>query len=130
MSDYPRDHDAVMRAQMAAMPLFARPAPRPAQVIDLPIRCAVSPEVRIRAGSQRWDLLRQYVEHGPLTNEQAGDLSGLSEKKSCCYWKRCSELLEAGLIEDTGEERRSEVGEMQRVCRVTAKGMAVIRGGA
>ncbi len=130
MSDYPRDHDAVMRAQIADLPLFAcQPATRE-RSIDVPIRCSVSPEVRIRAGSQRWDLLRQYVEHGPLTNEQAGDLSGLSEKKSCCYWKRCSELLEAGYIEATGEERRSEVGEMQRVCRVTAKGLAVIRGEA
>lgn len=109
------------------LPLFAaRHEPR----IDLPIRCAVSKEVVVRAGSQRWDLLRQYVEHGPLTNEQAGDLSGLSEKKSCCYWKRCGELLDAGYIEATGEERRSQAGEMQRVCRVTAKGREIIHGGA
>lgn len=27
MSDYPRDPDAVMRAQMASMPLFSQPAP-------------------------------------------------------------------------------------------------------
>jgi hypothetical protein len=121
VSDYLPD----IYQRVADLPLFAAVRDRS---IDLPIRCAVSAEVRVRAGSQRWDLLRQYVEHGPLTNEQAGDLSGLSKKKSCCYWKRCSELLVAGYIEDTGEERRSEVGEMQRVCRVTAKGRAVIRG--
>lgn len=104
------------------LPLFAaRPQPR----IDLPIRCAVSKEVVVRAGSQRWALLMQYLTYGPLTNEQAGDLAGLSEKKGCCYWKRCSELLEHGYIEDTGEERRSQAGEMQRVCRLTAKGRSL-----
>jgi hypothetical protein len=106
-----------------ALPLFAAVERK----IELPIRCAVSKELRIRAGSQRWTLLRQYVEHGPLTNEQAGDLSGLSEKKSCCYWKRCGELLQHGYLADTGVEVRSQVGEMQRVCRVTDKGLAAIQ---
>jgi hypothetical protein len=105
------------------MPLFAAAERK----IELPIRCAVSKELRVRAGSQRWELLLQYVEHGPLTNEQAGDLSGLSEKKSCCYWKRCGELLEHGYIADTGEKRRSQCGEMQRICRVTDKGLQAIR---
>lgn len=89
----------------------------------------VSDDLRIRSGSQRWELLKQYVEHGPLTNEQAGDLSGLSEKKSCCYWKRCSELLKHGYLEDTGTEIVSQVGEMQRVCRVTSKGVNAIKNG-
>jgi hypothetical protein len=111
---------------LADMPLFAAADRK----VELPIRCAVSKELRVRAGSQRWDLLRQYVEHGPLTNEQAGDLSGLSAKKSCCYWKRCGELLEHGYIADTGEQRRSQAGEMQRICRVTDKGLQAIQGGA
>jgi hypothetical protein len=109
-----------------ALPLFAAAERK----IELPIRYAVSKELRIRAGSQRWTLLRQYVEHGPLTNEQAGDLSGLSEKKSCCYWKRCGELLQHGYLADTGVEIRSQVGEMQRVCKVTDKGLAAIQGGS
>ena len=113
--------------QNCDLPLFAA---RPEQKVELPIRGNVSKELRVRAGSQRWNLLRQYVEHGPLTNEQAGDLAGLSEKKGCCYWKRCGELLEAGYIEATGDERRSQAGEMQRVCRVTDKGRAIIQGGA
>lgn len=104
------------------MPLFAHAK----REIDLPIPSSVSRELRVRAGSQRWELLRQYVIHGPLTNEQAGDLSGLSDKKSCCYWKRCGELLEHGYIEATGEHRKSNVGEMQRVCRATVKGREAI----
>jgi hypothetical protein len=108
------------------LPLFAAADRK----VELPIRCAVSKELRVRAGSQRWELLRQYVEHGPLTNEQAGDLSGLSDRKGCCYWKRCGELLEHGYIADTGEQRRSQAGEMQRICRVTDKGLETIQGGA
>ena len=111
MIDYSDDYDA-------DMPLFSH-AGR-----------SVSEDLRIRAGSQRWELLKKYVEHGPLTNEQAGDLSGLSGKKSCCYWKRCSELLKHGYLEDTGTEIVSQVGEMQRVCRVTSKGITAIKGGA
>jgi hypothetical protein len=107
-----------------ALPLFA--AAR--RSVELPIHGEVSDDLRIRSGSQRWELLKQYVEHGPLTNEQAGDLSGLSGKKSCCYWKRCSELLKHGYLEDTGTEIVSQVGEMQRVCRVTSKGIAAIKG--
>lgn len=107
-----------------SLPLFAAAA----RNIDLPIHGEVSDDLRIRAGSQRWELLKQYVKHGPLTNEQAGDLSGLSAKKSCCYWKRCSELLQHGFLEDTGIEIVSQVGEMQRVCRVTSKGIAAIKG--
>jgi hypothetical protein len=110
---------------LADMPLFAAADRK----VELPIRCAVSKELRVRAGSQRWELLRQYVEHGPLTNEQAGDLSGLSERKGCCYWKRCGELLEHGYIADTGEQRRSQAGEMQRICRVTDKGLALLSSG-
>ena len=119
MSDY-------FSETMDALPLFAAVERK----IQLPIRCAVSKELRIRAGSQRWTLLRQYVEHGPLTNEQAGDLSGLSEKKSCCYWKRCGELLQHGYLADTGAQIESQVGEMQRVCRVTDKGLAAIQATA
>ena len=111
---------------LADMPLFAAADRK----VELPIRCAVSKELRVRAGSQRWELLRQYVERGPLTNEQAGDLSGLSDRKGCCYWKRCGELLEHGYIADTGEQRRSQAGEMQRICRVTDKGLQAIQGGA
>jgi hypothetical protein len=107
---------------IADLPLFAEEPPK----IDLPICATASPDLVLRAGTQRWNLLRQYVLHGPLTNEQAGDLSGLSSKKSCCYWKRCSELLKHGYLQDTGLEVRSQVGELQRVCSVTQKGIDVI----
>lgn len=115
MSDY-------YSTPIAELPLFAAASRK----IDLPISCTASADLVLRAGTQRWNLLRQYVLHGPLTNEQAGDLSGLSSKKSCCYWKRCSELLKHGYLEDTGLEVRSQVGEMQRVCCVTQKGIDAI----
>ena len=95
---------------------------------DPPTSRAGAGDIRLRLGSQQAQLLAVYAANpNGLTDEQAGNLSGLSANRSCCYWKRCGELLEAGYIEDTGEERRSQAGEMQRVCRVTAKGRGLIQ---
>jgi hypothetical protein len=77
----------------------------------------------IRAGSQRATLLALYA--GTLfglTDEEAGTTSGLARLPRCCYWKRCSELRQAGYIEPTGDTRLSTAGEAQQVCRVTKAG--------
>lgn len=77
----------------------------------------------VRAGSQRHKLLAVYAQHSAgLTDEQAGQLSGLTELPRCCYWKRCSELRQAGYIVATWETRLSTAGEMQQVCAITEAG--------
>lgn len=118
MSDY-------YTTAIADLPLFAEERPK----IAIPISATASPDLVLRAGTQRWNLLRQYALHGPLTNEQAGDLSGLSAKKGCCYWKRCSELLKHGYLEDAHYSLCSQAGEMQRVCRIARKGWDAINVG-
>ena len=75
----------------------------------------------VRAGSQRAILLAVYREQ-PLTDEEAGNVSGLSMLPKCCYWKRCSELRQAGYIAPTGETRVSSAGVEQQVCRITTPG--------
>jgi hypothetical protein len=75
----------------------------------------------VRAGSQRAILLAVYREQ-PLTDEEAGNASGLSMLPKCCYWKRCSELRQAGYIAPTGETRLSSAGVEQQVCRITTLG--------
>jgi hypothetical protein len=75
----------------------------------------------VRAGSQRAILLAVYREQ-PLTDEEAGNASGLSMLPKCCYWKRCSELRQAGYIAPTGETRVSSAGVEQQVCRITTLG--------
>jgi hypothetical protein len=78
----------------------------------------------IRAGSQRATLLAVYA--GTLfgfTDEEAGTTSGLARLPRCCYWKRCSELRQAGYIEPTGDTRLSTAGESQQVCRITQAGL-------
>lgn len=77
----------------------------------------------VRAGSQRHTLLAVYA--GTLfgfTDEEAGTTSGLARLPRCCYWKRCSELRQAGYIEPTGDTRLSTAGEAQQVCRITEAG--------
>jgi hypothetical protein len=81
----------------------------------------------VRAGSQRHTLLGAYATvTGGLTDEEAGTVTGLADSPRCCYWKRCSELRQAGYISPTGGARASTAGELQQVCRITEAGMAVL----
>lgn len=85
------------------------------------------PNLSVRAGSQRHKLLQQYgaAPYG-LTDEQAGQMSGLADLPRCCYWKRCSELRQAGYIAATGITRASSAGEAQQVCTITETGRAAL----
>ena len=82
-----------------------------------------SPKVQVRWGSQRAIILKQYAIHEELTDEEAGEYSGLRDNRSCCYWKRCSELRQMGLIKDTEKTKISEAGQRVQVCRITQEGI-------
>ena len=75
----------------------------------------------VRAGSQRAKLLAQY-DLDSMTDEEAGHASGLAMLPKCCYWKRCSELRQAGYIATTGVTRPSSAGVEQLVCAITQAG--------
>ena len=81
--------------------------------------------LRVRAGSQRALLLSRY-EADSMTDEEAGHASGLAMLPKCCYWKRCSELRQAGYIAVTGSVRVSSAGVEQQVCEITQEGRAVL----
>ena len=83
--------------------------------------------VTIRAKSQRHLLLSQYSMSSDLIDEEAGRLSGLADRPNCGYWKRCSELRQAGYIKPTGETRLSGVGVLQAVCKITEAGIQALR---
>jgi hypothetical protein len=86
-----------------------------------------SASVRIRAGTQKAALLEAYAAHPDgLTDEQAGKASGLADRPHCCYWKRCSELRESGLIAVTDQVRTGSAGEKQRVCVITEAGRDLV----
>jgi hypothetical protein len=82
----------------------------------------------VRAGSQRAKLLAVYYSNIYLTDEEAGRVSGLLSLPKCCYWKRCSELRQAGYIRPTGKTRVSSAGVEQQVCEITADGVHVLFG--
>jgi hypothetical protein len=82
--------------------------------------------VTVRAGSQRAKLLKAYHSNPPLTDEEAGKASGLSLSPKCGYWKRCSELRQAGYIRTTGETRVSSAGVEQQVCEITDEGSRIL----
>lgn len=79
---------------------------------------------KFNAGSQKYMLLTAYArnEHG-LTDEEAAQISDLLHVG---FWKRCSELRNAGYIERTGETRIASSGAPQDVCRITEGGMMAI----
>jgi hypothetical protein len=103
-------------------------SPRPnARRSDPGTSKAAGVSVAMRAGSQKHILLQAYADlTAGLTDEEAGHNSGLARKPKCCYWKRCSELRQAGLIAVTGETRASSVGEQQQVCAITEAGLLAL----
>ena len=102
---------------------------------DLPLFRATDPDtsreagkrLEPRRGSQQAQLLQAYADKRlGLTDEEAGDWTGLSANRKCCYWKRCSELRHAGLIEDCGVRRDSSAGSPQMVCVITLAGLEAL----
>ena len=79
-------------------------------------------QVAYRTGSQKHRLLIQYRNSGPLTDEEASDLAGLAHGG----WKRCSDLRNEDMIEDTGETRLSSSQMQTMVCRITDRGVALL----
>ena len=87
--------------------------------------------VRVRAGSQKALLLRAYSLAGPfgLTDEEAAYITRLSDNRSCCWWKRCSELRAGGFIASTGNQRKGQAGESRMVCAITTDGNTAVEWG-
>jgi hypothetical protein len=81
--------------------------------------------VNKRAGSQRFMLLAAFEDSSELTADEAMRKAGISERS--CYWKRISELREAGHLELTGMEREGEMGSYQAVSRITLAGREALR---
>lgn len=90
---------------------------------------------RDRSLPQRDILLLTHYEYRSygLTDEEAGTQSGLRDKPGCCYWKRCSELRQMGLISVVHTRnylpstRTSRAGEQQQVCELTETGLERVR---
>lgn len=90
---------------------------------------------KFRHNSQSFKILHAYYDVSlqqefptlGLTDEEAGEQTGLIKKPRCCYWKRCSELRQMSLIIPNGEHRRSSANEDQAVCIITLRGIEAIK---
>lgn len=76
-----------------------------------------------KAGTMRRVLLECYTHDGGMTAEEAAIRAGFTAEDGA--WKRVSDLLNAGLLEDTGETRPGRSGRQQRVLRITTTGSRV-----
>jgi hypothetical protein len=104
---------------------------------DVATARAGADSVAYRAGSQKALLLAKYraaaslPDNSGLTDEEAAKRAGL---ENTCYWKRCGELREDGLIEwvldNTGEirTRLGWSGVDRGICRITEAGKQTLVG--
>jgi hypothetical protein len=100
---------------------------------DQPTSIAGAKDVKPRAGSQCFKLLRIYGQSYPGISDyndfEAARAAGLLKS---CYWKRCGELRDKGLIEVVYNEDASELtrmgdmGSLRKVCAITPKGKALL----
>lgn len=83
---------------------------------DAPSSKAGAVAVATRAGSQKARLLQAYRDAGSagLTDEEAAAAADVPERS--CWWKRCNELRESGLIRATGHMRAGGAGVQRIVC--------------
>jgi len=98
----------------------------PARKSDPSTSHAAAASAGLRTTSQKAQLLLAYAKHPMLglTDEEAGIETGL-RRPGVCWWKRCSELRQMGLIRATEDMRQSQMGEMQQVCVITGDGLKV-----
>jgi hypothetical protein len=90
---------------------------------------AAAESIKVRAGTQRARLLEtfgRWPDDG-LTDEQAMERSQ-GVRADSEYAKRCSELRAAGLIRDTGRDRKGGSGLDRIVSEITEAGKAALRG--
>lgn len=79
----------------------------------------------VRSGTQRHQMLAAFG-RGELTDSEAASLAGLN-RPGVCYWKRASELRQAGYIVPTGAERADpDSGKNRAVCAITQAGVTVL----
>ena len=84
--------------------------------------------VAVRAGSQAAKLLAVYAAHitrGDLTDDEAADHAGLLVIPGCCWWHRCSDLRDRGLIAPTGSRISTLTGEERMTCKITDAGWSL-----
>ena len=82
--------------------------------------------IKFRAGSQKAKLLAAFASCPGMTDEQAAIAAGLSLRS--CFWKRCGELRDAGLLAFTGEQRIGSAGTSCGVSEITASGRETASG--
>jgi hypothetical protein len=82
--------------------------------------------IRVTANNQRGKLLAAYrwAPQG-FTDDEAQTTAGVSP--ASCYWKRCSELRDAGFIVPTGITRKGRAGVQRIVCALTPLGLKMLR---
>lgn len=79
----------------------------------------------VKRGKERHRLLLAFREHGPMTDQEAGDKAEILGEYD--DRRHCSTLRKHKLIERTGETRPTTRGNPAMVCQITNKGLIILR---
>ena len=112
-----------MKSDWFTEPSLFDESPGRARKDDYDTSKAGAANVQLRAGTQKTKLLEAFRQASPksLTDEQAAILAGIP--LTSCYWKRCGELRDLGLIEwvmlpdGTHEMRDGSQGTMRNTSK-------------
>lgn len=104
--------------------LIAKPASELARTNDPETSHAAARALGGKAGTMRRTLLDVYS-CADLIAEEASEEAGYTAADGA--WKRVSDLLGAGLLEDTGQTRLASTGRSQRVLRITQAGREALK---
>ena len=75
-----------------------------------------------RPTETHWTLLGAFVRYGDLTADEAAEIAGMANNRSC-YWKRISELASIGYLENTDQTRQGLAGRQQMVRTISEAGL-------
>ena len=71
---------------------------------DTSRQAASDPRLAFGAATLMARIMDAYFRHGDMTTFEAADRMGIDHQK---VWKRCSDLLNKGLLFDSGRRRKS-----------------------
>jgi hypothetical protein len=130
----PTIEEATATLMEAGFHVTAKPVPTLPARRELGTRTAPHPDRvlgSVNPDSLSGRLLAAYFRHpSGLSDEQAAKVAGVLRNG---YWKRCSELRSAGLIQPLEDEHgdyieaRSDSGILSVVCAITPEGSAIAR---
>ena len=84
-------------------------------------------DVKMRANGQKVKLLVAYGSGQEMNPYHAAVEAGIDTTRGACYWRRCTDLEQTGLIEKTGRQSMGNAGSLRDNYRITDRGLSYLQ---